>query len=229
MTEITWFGHSAFKISDGNVSLLVDPFLAGNPLCPVDVEDVGRVDVVLVTHDHGDHVGDAVEVCKKTGAMLAAVVGTAEKLIAAGVPRAQTFTGIGYNIGGTVEHKGARILMVPAFHTSDSGLPAGYIVSMPCGAVVYHAGDTCVFGDMALWGKLYKLDVALLPIGGVFTMDAVQAALACSLLHPRKVVPMHWGTFPALAQDAAEFRRELESAAPGCICVDMRPGQTITV
>lgn len=229
MTEITWFGHSAFKISDGNASLLIDPFLEGNPTCPVGVEDVGPVDMVLVTHDHGDHVGQAVRICGKTGAKLAAVVGTAEKLIKEGVPREQALMGIGYNMGGTVEHKGARIAMVPAFHTSESGLPVGYIVTMPCGTVIYHSGDTCVFGDMALWGNLYKLDVALLPIGGVFTMDAGQAALACALLRPRKVIPMHWGTFPVLAQDTTAFKKALESAAPACTCVDMRPGQTVTL
>lgn len=229
MTELTWFGHSAFKISDGTVSLLIDPFLEGNPLCPVAASEVGSVDVVLVTHDHGDHLGQAAQICKATGAMLGALVETADTLIQEGVPAGQVFIGIGFNLGGTVEHKGVQITMVPALHSSSSGRPVGYIVRMPDGTTLYHAGDTCLFGDMALWGNLYKLDVALLPIGGVFTMDAVQAATACALLRPKKVVPMHWGTFPILEQNCDNFKRELEKSAPGCMCVDMRHGQTVNV
>lgn len=229
MTEITWYGHSAFKISDGAVSVLIDPFLDDNPTCPAKAQSVGPVDIVLVTHDHGDHVGQAVSICQNTGAMLGAVVGTAERMVEAGVPQAQVFIGIGFNIGGTVEHKGVRVTMTPAFHTSETGQPVGYIIRMPDGTTIYHSGDTCIFGDMSIWGNLHKLDVALLPIGGIFTMDASQAAAACALLHPRKVIPMHWGTFPVLAQDTAAFKNELRNVAPRCACLDIRPGQTITL
>lgn len=229
MTSITWFGHSAFKVSDGNVSVLFDPFLTGNPSCPVHVADIGSVDCVCVTHDHGDHVGQAVEICTTTGAMLATVVGTAERLVSAGVPQEQVLIGIGFNMGGTVEHKGISITMVPAFHTTESGQPVGFMVRMPDGCTLYHAGDTCLFGDMALWGNICKPDVALLPIGDVFTMGATQAALACALLKVKKVVPMHWGTFPVLAQNSDVFKQALACAAPECQCLDIRPGQTIAL
>ncbi len=229
MTAISWYGHSAFKICANGVSVLVDPFLAGNPLCPVRPADVGPVDMVLVTHDHGDHVGQAVEICKATGAMLGAVVETAGALAARGVPQTQIFGGIGFNLGGTVEHKGVRVTMIPAFHTSETGVPVGYIIQMPDGVTVYHAGDTCLFGDMAVWAQLYPIDVALLPIGGHFTMDARQAATACALLHCRQVIPMHWKTFPALEQTTAAFTEDLRDAAPRCRCLDMNPGDTVEI
>ena len=227
MSEITWYGHSAFKISAPQAHVLVDPFFA--PASGVTVESLGAVDLVLVTHDHGDHVGEAAPICRATGAMLGAVVGTACKLAQAGVPEAQILNGIGFNMGGTMEHKGIRATMTQAFHSSDSGAPAGYIIEMPDGLVVYHAGDTCIFSGMELWGQLYHIDVALLPIGGVFTMDARQAALACKLLGCKQVIPMHWGTFPVLAQDTEAFKAELARVAPGCTCIDLLPGQSVQI
>ena len=229
MSEITWLGHSAFKITCDDVTVLIDPFLDGNPTCPVSASAIGPVDMVLLTHDHGDHVGQTVQICQSTGAMLGAVVGTAEALVQAGLPAAQVLNGIGFNMGGTLEHKGVHATMTPAFHTSESGLPAGYIVRMPDGLTIYHAGDTCLFGDMALWGTLYAIDVALLPIGGLFTMDARQAATACMLLKPRQVIPMHWGTFPVLAQSTCAFKQELAALAPDCQCADIQPGQTLSL
>ncbi len=225
MSDIRWLGHSAFKISCNEAHVVIDPFLA--PQFGLTVADVGPADIVLVTHDHGDHVGAAADICQATGAMLGAVVGTAHKA-AAGLPDSQILNGIGFNIGGTVTHKGISVTMTQAFHTSDSGCPTGYIVRMPDGLTVYHSGDTCVFGDMALWGQLYHMDVALLPIGGVFTMDAPQAALACKLLGCKSVVPMHWGTFPVLAQNTKAFEAELAKLDLPCACVTMEPGQTLS-
>ena len=224
MSDITWFGHSAFKISAPGAQVIIDPFFA--PSAGVSSSAAGDVDIVLVTHDHGDHVGAAADICQATGAMLGAVVGTAHKA-AAGLPDSQILNGIGFNIGGTVTHKGISVTMTQAFHTSDSGCPTGYIVRMPDGLTVYHAGDTCVFSGMELWGQLYDIDVALLPVGGVFTMDARQAALACKLLGCKAVVPMHWGTFPVLAQNAASFKVELERMKLPCRCVEMAPGETV--
>ena len=229
MSEITWLGHSAFKICCNNVTVLIDPFLDGNPTCPVSAANIGPVDLVLVTHDHGDHTGQAAQICQNTGAMLGAVVGTAEALVKAGAPADQILNSIGFNMGGTLEHKGVHITMLPAFHTTESGQPVGYILRMPDGVTVYHAGDTCLFGDMALWGTLYNIDVALLPIGGVFTMDARQAATACTLMRPKNVIPMHWGTFPVLAPSTCAFKQELGALAPDTRCVDLQPGQTVTV
>ena len=226
MSEITWYGHSAFKISAPQAHVLIDPFFT--PASGVTVESLGPVDMLLVTHDHGDHVGEAVNVCRKTGAMLGAIVGTAGKLAEDGVPEAQILNGIGFNMGGTMEHKGIKATMTQAFHSSDSGAPAGYIIEMPDGLVVYHAGDTCIFSGMELWGQLYHIDVALLPIGGVFTMDARQAALACKLLGCKSVIPMHWGTFPVLAQSAEYFQEQVGKLCPDCDCIAIRPGQSLS-
>lgn len=226
MSEITWYGHSAFKISAPQAHVLIDPFFT--PASGVTVESLGPVDMLLVTHDHGDHVGEAVNVCRKTGAMLGAIVGTAGKLAEDGVPEAQILNGIGFNMGGTMEHKGIKATMTQAFHSSDSGAPAGYIIEMPDGLVVYHAGDTCIFSGMELWGQLYHIDVALLPIGGVFTMDARQAALACKLLGCKSVIPMHWGTFPVLAQSAEYFQEQVARLCPDCDCIAIRPGQSLS-
>lgn len=176
MSEITWVRPFGLQDQRPQAHVVIDPFFT--PASGVNAESLGPVDMVLVTHDHGDHVGDSVNICRKTGAMLGAIVGTADKLMGAGVPQAQILNGIGFNMGGTMECKGIRATMTQAFHSSDSGAPAGYIIEMPDGLVVYHAGDTCIFSGMELWGQLYHIDVALLPIGGVFTMDARQAAMA---------------------------------------------------
>ncbi|WP_337509566.1 metal-dependent hydrolase, partial [Desulfovibrio sp.] len=212
MSQILWYGHSAFNISCDDKHVVVDPFLT--PASGTTAETIGPVDVVLVTHDHADHVGDAVAICKHTGAMLGAIVGTAQKLEAAGVPSAQLLNYIGFNMGGTVAHAGFEFTMTQAYHSSESGSPAGYIIRTPDGKHIYHAGDTCIFAGMELWGRLYPIDVALLPMGGVFTMDARQAALACKLLGCKQVIPMHWGTFPVLAQDTEAFKAELARVAP---------------
>ncbi|MDR1777298.1 MAG: metal-dependent hydrolase [Desulfovibrio sp.] len=226
MTEITWYGHSAFKISSsGDVTVVVDPFFTSG----MSAEKIRQADMVLVTHDHADHVGEAVALCKRTGAMLGAIVGTAAKLVQNGLPENQVLNGIGFNMGGTITHKGIKATMVQAFHSSESGAPAGYIVTMPDGAVVYHAGDTCIFKGMELWGQLYPIDVALLPIGGLFTMDARQAALACRLLQCKSVIPMHWGTFPVLAQNTEEFKKEIAETCPQCRCIDLNVGESFSL
>lgn len=224
MSDITWYGHSAFRISMPGAQVIIDPFFAPSGGCSAD--DVSAADLVLVTHDHGDHVGDAVALCRRTGAQLGAIVGTAEKLAQAGVPQGQILNGIGFNMGGTLTCKGVSVTMVPACHSSDSGSPAGYIVRMPDGLTVYHAGDTCIFSGMELWGRLYAIDVALLPVGGVFTMDGRQAALACELLHCRRVIPMHWGTFPVLAQNTDAFRKELDRLGLADALVELHPGES---
>ena len=225
MSTINWYGHSAFKHSSGNVNVLFDPFFT--PRSTVTPVTVGDADLVLVSHDHADHVGDSIAICKRTGAKLGAIVGTAEKLAAQGLPQQQILNGIGFNVGGTVTHKGVPVTMTQAFHSSESGAPVGYIVQMPDGVTVYHAGDTGIFSGMELWGRLYDIDVALLPVGGTFTMDGAQAALACKLLGCRHAIPMHWGTFPVLAQDTGAFEQALAQQAPNCTCHTMSPGQTL--
>ncbi len=227
--ELTWYGHANFHLVTEHAKIIIDPFFEGNPSAPVAWDGIGALDLVLVTHDHGDHVGQAVELCCQTGAMLGAIVGTAEKLVAAGVPQEQVINGVGFNIGGTVTHKGIRVTMTQAYHSSESGASVGYIITLPDGYTIYHAGDTCVFSDMQIWGQLHAIDVALLPIGGVFTMDPEQAALACQLLQARAVVPMHWGTFPVLEANTARFKGYLTSVAPKCRLLDMELGTPLTL
>ena len=145
--SVTWYGHSNFKVSCGDVTVFIDPFFTHNPSCPVTWNEAGKPDLVLVTHDHGDHTGDAVAICKSSGATCGCIVGTAERLIDAGMPQASIPAGIGFNIGGTIEVKGVRVTMTQAFHTSESGAPAGYVVTMPDGFTFYHAGDTGLFSS----------------------------------------------------------------------------------
>ncbi|MDY7001288.1 MAG: MBL fold metallo-hydrolase, partial [Thermodesulfobacteriota bacterium] len=130
-------------------------------------------------------------------------------------------------IGGTIQVKDINITMTQAFHSSNSGAPAGYILTLEDGYTIYHAGDTGIFFSMGIWGALHPMDLALLPIGGVFTMDPAQAALACKLLQCKKVVPMHWGTFPVLEQDTSAFAQYLEKTAPETGLLDMEPGQSV--
>ena len=224
---ITWHGHANFQISSPDCNLIIDPFFTGNPNSQITWKGIDPPDLVLVTHMHGDHIGDTVPICKHTGAMLGTVVGIAEVIQRLGVPEKQILNGVGFNIGGTVTVKNTSITMTQAFHTTEAGTPVGYIIRLSDGYTVYHAGDTGIFSSMAIWGELYAIDLALLPMGGVFTMDARQAALAAKMLRAKAVIPMHWGTFPVLAQSTDEFAGELGKAAPGCRFVPIKPGQTI--
>ena len=226
-TTITWLGHSNFFIETPGVNIYIDPFF-GDAAPQKPWRDLDKADLVLVTHDHDDHVGSAVDICLEDGAQLGGIVGSVEPIAAGKLAPEHILNGIGFNMGGTLTHKGVSMTMTQAYHSSDSGAPAGYIVRMPDGLTVYHAGDTCIFSGMELWGQLYSIDVALLPVGGVFTMDARQAALACKLLRCKAAVPMHWGTFPVLAQSAAGFRAELENLNLPCRCVEMAPGETVS-
>lgn len=226
-SSITWHGHANFQISTPDCNLIIDPFFTGNPKAQVTWKAIERPDLVLVTHMHGDHFGDAVSICNHTGAMLGTVVGIGEVMLRLGVPEEQIINGHGFNIGGTVTFKNTAVTMTQAFHTTEAGAPVGFIVTLSDGYTVYHAGDTGIFSSMAIWGELYNIDLALLPAGGIYTMDARQAALAAGMLRARAVIPMHWGTFPVLAQSSDEFAEELAKAAPDCRFVQINPGQTI--
>ena len=226
MQELLWNGHANFQLKTPSATILIDPFFEGNPSAQQSWKEA-KPDAVFITHDHADHTGSAVEICNATGAMLGAIVGTAEKLQKAGVPQRQIINGIGFNIGGTIVVEGVSVTMTQAYHSSESGMPAGYIFRLDDGYTVYHAGDTGIFSEMELWGRLYDIDLALLPIGGVFTMDAKQAALACSLLKCKSVAPMHWGTFPVLEQNTKSFAYQLQNYAPDCRLYDLKPGDTL--
>lgn len=227
--HLTWHGHAAFQLLTADICVLIDPFFHGNPSCAACHTSLEKVDLVLITHDHGDHVGQAVDICRRTGAHLLAIVETAARIKGLGLPGGQLVNGIGINIGGTVNFKGLAITMVQALHSSESGLAVGYILRLKDGTCLYHAGDTGIFSTMELYGRLFSIDLAMLPIGGVFTMDPRQAALACSMLRCREVLPMHWGTFPVLEQNTAEFARELAEHAPQARMVDLQPNKTLTL
>lgn len=209
MNTITWHGHSAFAITTPEQTILVDPWFDGNPSAQIQAQTI-QADLVLVTHDHGDHIGQALDICLRTGASLGCIVELAAKMKAQGLPDTQILNGIGFNIGGTVSHKNVAVTMTQACHSCEAGVPVGFIIRLENGFTIYHAGDTAIFSTMAMWGKLYTIDLALLPIGGVFTMDPAQAALATMMLRARHVIPMHWGTFPVLEKNTDAFQKELE-------------------
>lgn len=226
--KITWLGHAAFLI-EGRDRVLVDPFLTGNPKASISSDKVD-CDVICVTHGHADHLGDAVEIARRTGAVIASIVEMSMYIERCDVES------VGFNLGGTAKVKNTAITMVPAFHSSSIGAPGlEFSAAMPVGLlidtekVVYHAGDTCVFGDMKLIRELYKPEVALLPIGGFFTMDPRQAALATSLIEPASVIPMHYGTWDLIEQDPAEFEKLVGSSSPTTKVVVLKPGESLEV
>lgn len=227
--ELTWNGHSNFTLKTDGLTILIDPFFDGNPKAVRASKDLTKVDYVLVTHDHGDHVGQAVEICKSTGAKLLAIVETCAKLQKQGLPQEQVVDGIGINIGGSIDLGSVRATMVQAIHSSESGLPVGYILTLGDGFTLYHSGDTAIFATMELYGKLFSIDTALLPVGGTFTMDARQAAVACKLLRCRQVLPMHWGTFPVLEKNTRAFGLALEDLGVETMLVQCEPGQTVSL
>ncbi len=225
--KITRLGHSAFLL-EGRDRILIDPFLTGNPKASTTADKV-ECDIICVTHGHGDHLGDAVAIARRTGATVASIVELSDWLEKTGVKS------IGFNMGGSTKIRNTTVTMVPAFHSSSVGAPglefsAAMAVGMvvDSGKVVYHAGDTTVFSDMKLIGELYKPDVALLPIGGFYTMDARLAAMAVSLIQPKIAIPMHYNTWPLIEQDPKEFERLAKKSSKAKIVI-MEPGETLEV
>ena len=225
-TTLTWNGHSNFRLECAEAAILIDPFFDGNPAAPVSASEAGRADIVCVTHDHDDHVGSALDLCLATGAKLVAMFDICVDMTAKGLPGPQA---VGMNIGGSVELHGCRIKMVQAMHSSRTGAAAGFIITMPDGLRVYHSGDTGLFASMELFGLFAPIHVALLPIDGRFNMDANDAAYACKLLKPQHVAPMHWGTFPILAQNTDDFRKALARIAPDTRLLTLRPGEKMAL
>ncbi|MEX2655286.1 MAG: metal-dependent hydrolase [Acidimicrobiia bacterium] len=215
--EVTWLGHAAVRIrTDDGMTVLIDPWLAGNPSCPDSEHTQDRVDAIFLTHGHFDHVGDAVEIAKATGAQVHAIHEIGLWLESVGVENV-----VGSNKGGTVESvAGIKASLTTAVHSSgisgDEGVvpggeAGGWVLEFPGGPTLYHAGDTMVFGDMSLIGEIWEPDVAFLPIGGWFTMGPGQAAMAGRLLEIETVIPIHYGTFPILTGTP----EELNEAATG--------------
>jgi len=226
--SLKWLGHSGFIIkSPGGKTIIIDPWIVNNPVCPIKLDDITAADIMLVTHDHFDHLGNAAEIVKKTGATLVAAPETAGKFQSQmGVPSENViFGGYGMNIGGSAEIKGVTITMTQAVHSSETASPTGYILKLEDGTSIYHAGDTGIFESMRLLGELYRLDLALIPIGGVFTMDPFQASKALTLLNPKIAIPMHYKTFPILEQDANRFVELARKESPKVRIVVLEPGQ----
>ncbi len=221
--KLTFLGHSAILLEHEGWSVLVDPFLSGNPKAVV-AADTLEADAIVVTHAHGDHVGDAVAIAKRTGAVVVSNVEIAGRLGREGIET------IGANTGGRVALSGGAVTFTAAWHSSSFG-DGGY-GGLAMGAIlevgrqrVYHAGDTALFGDMALIAR-GGLDVALLPIGDHFTMGPADALEAVKLLRPRHVVPIHYGTFPPIEQDAGAFRDAVQ-AETDAVVHPLAPGEAI--
>ena len=227
---ITWLGHSTFLLgTPGGSRLIFDPWLVDNPQCPEEWKrKVPAADVVLVSHGHSDHVGDAARVARENNAPVVGMVELCRWLQRQGVRRVEPM-----NLGGTITVAGLRVTLVEAQHSSACfddespiylGAPSGFILTLEDGRVIYFAGDTDVFEGMRLIRELYHPEIAFLPIGDRFTMGPRGAALACDLLGVKQVVPMHYGTYPALTGTPKELRKYVST---GIDVLECRPGETV--
>ncbi|ADU51865.1 beta-lactamase domain protein [Thermaerobacter marianensis DSM 12885] len=221
--KLRWLGHASWELTTaGGKVILFDPWINGNPKAAARIEDL-KADYILITHDHFDHASDVVAVQKQTGATVILQPETAARYQKDGLPADKC---IGMNIGGSVELGGVVVTMTEAYHSSETGEPAGYIVTLEDGKRVFDAGDTGIHCNMATWAELYPMDVALLPIGSHFTMDPRQAAHALTFLKPKVAIPQHYGTFPLLVQSADDFVHFARQKAPGVEVVVLEPGSS---
>jgi L-ascorbate metabolism protein UlaG (beta-lactamase superfamily) len=225
----TWLGHATFvMVSPGGKRILFDPWVTGNPSAPESAKSVGALDLILVTHGHSDHTGDVVSIGRASGAQ---VVAPFELSVLFQKKGLKNVTGM--NPGGTLHAHGLAITMVHAHHSSSfeddgqmvyAGVATGFVVQFENGLTIYYSGDTGIFADMRLIGEMYRPQIAFLPIGDLYTMGPEQAAKAVELLGVKHVVPMHWGTFPALTGTPAKLRALVESK--GVQVVELKPGET---
>ncbi len=226
-TKITWLGHATVLVqTPKGTNILIDPFIAHNPKHPQGFNLPSKIHYVLLSHGHGDHISDAVPVAQKHGSTVVAIYELADYVAQKGVKET-----IGMNLGGTVQLEDVAATMVDAKHSSGAadekgthyvGVAAGFVLEVAGGPVLYHAGDTCVFGDMKLIGEVYHPSVAMLPIGGFYTMGPKEAAHACRLLAPKTVLPIHFGTFPPLKGTPEELAALVE---PGVKVARWKPGE----
>ncbi len=228
-TKVTWLGHATVLVETAaGLTLLIDPFLQHNPSYPKDYVLPEKIDYILLTHGHMDHTADAVPVAQKHGATIVGIYELTSYLTGKGAEKT-----IGMNLGGTVALPGVNVTMVEAKHSSSIqegdqivylGEAAGLVLTIADGPVIYHAGDTAVFSDMKLIQALYKPELAILPIGGHFTMGPKEASLAVEYLQPKQILPVHWGTFPPLKGTPEQLAALLPD---GSIVARVKPGQSL--
>jgi L-ascorbate metabolism protein UlaG (beta-lactamase superfamily) len=221
--EIRYYGHATFELADEGTTVLIDPFLTGNPKASVAADDLNP-STILVTHGHGDHVADVVPIAKRTGAPVLAIVELANEF-----GEEDGVTAMDINIGGTVNFDWGWVKMVPAWHTSTTpkgtvNTPAGLLVNFK-GTTVYHTGDTALFSDLELVGRRNPIDVALICIGGHYTMDRFDAVDAAALIGAKTVIPCHYNTFPAIETDAEAYKTDVEAQTNSRVVV-LEPGET---
>jgi L-ascorbate metabolism protein UlaG (beta-lactamase superfamily) len=229
--KIKWLGHATFLIeTPGGKKVLIDPWVMNNPATPAANKQFDKIDVMLCTHGHGDHIGDAVELAKKHNPK---VVGVYELCVWMNKKGAQQIMPM--NKGGSQEVGDIKVTMVHADHSCGiedggqiiyGGEPCGYVIEFENGVKIYHAGDTNVFGDMSIIHDLYNPELAMLPIGDVFTMGPREAAYACRLLQPKTVIPMHFATFPLLTGTPPDFEKRIQSL--GIDLKTLKPGETLS-
>ena len=222
MIKYTYYGHASFLLDDGTSKVLTDPFLTGNPLAAIPADEV-ECDYILLTHAHGDHLGDAPAIAKRTGAM---VLGIPEVLDVCLQAESDIKTH-GMNIGGSVKLPFGKVRMTMALHSSGvaGGIACGYVIQIG-GINVYFAGDTALFSDMKLIGQKDPLDYAVLPIGDNYTMGLEDAALAAQLLNARNVIPIHYNTWPVINQDVRHYKEITEATSPVVVTI-VNPGETV--
>ena len=223
--NIRWLGHAAFELSADGTTVLIDPFLSGNPKAAASADELDA-NAILLTHGHPDHYGDVVDIAKRTGATVVAITELAGEL--------QEELGEGHtvydpNMGGKVELDWGSVRVVPAWHTSTTpkgtvNTPAGLVVELG-GARVYHLGDTALFSDLQLVKRYGRIDVAIMPIGGHYTMDRFDAVVAAEWVGADTIIPCHYGTFPPIETDAQAFKSDVEGAGAGEVVV-LNPGDT---
>jgi L-ascorbate metabolism protein UlaG (beta-lactamase superfamily) len=226
--KLTWLGHSTFRIeTPAGTTVLVDPWVMGNPSCPEFEKKVKKVDVMLCTHGHFDHIGDAVAIAKQHSPTVVGIFELCAWMEKKGAKQISPM-----NKGGTQKVGDLRVTMVHAEHSCGiqdgdqiiyGGEACGYVMEFENGVKIYHAGDTCVFGDMQIIRELYAPEIVMLPIGDHFTMSPREAAYACRLLQPQTVIPMHFGTFPLLTGTPSELKTLVKDAE----ILEMKPGQTM--
>jgi L-ascorbate metabolism protein UlaG (beta-lactamase superfamily) len=226
--KLTWLGHATFRVeSPERKIIIIDPWVMGNPMCPERDKKIDKVDVLLCTHGHYDHIGDAVEIAKKHNPKVVGIPELCGWLEKKGVKQTAAM-----NKGGTQSLEGIKVTMVHADHSCGikdgdelvyGGEACGYVVEFSNGLKIYHAGDTNVFGDMKIIHDLYAPDIAMIPIGDHYTMGVREAAYACNLLQAKTVIPMHFGTFPPLVGRPSDLKK----LVPNVEIFEMKPGQTL--